>query len=167
MNWKYIISWIPGIPIAVINVLLRDSLYERFLNELHAHQLSTVSFALLFGIYVWFVIKWVKLSSSRDVLRLGLTWLLLTIAFEFLFGHFVMGNPLSKLFHDYNLLAGRVWVLVLLWIAMVPFICYRAQKRCLVIQDRDNQSAGMEFPSSKTIPRLLEQSMTPLACAVP
>jgi len=75
MNWKYIISWIPGIPIAIVNGLLRNSLYRYFLNELHAHQLSAVSFVVFFGIYVWFVIKWLKLSSSQDALRLGLIWL--------------------------------------------------------------------------------------------
>ena len=128
MNWKYIISWIPGIPIAIVNGLLRNSLYRHFLNELHAHQLSAVSFVVFFGIYVWFVIKWLKLSSSQDALLLGLIWLVLTIAFEFLFGHFVMGNPWSKLFHDYNLFAGRVWVLVLLWIAIAPIIFHRVQK---------------------------------------
>ena len=129
MNWKYIIFWIPGIPIAIVNGLLRNSLYRQFLNELHAHQLSAVSFAMFFGIYVWFVIKWLKLSSSQDALGLGLIWLALTIAFEFLFGHFVMGNPWSKLYHDYNLFAGRVWVLVLLWIAIAPIIFHRVQKR--------------------------------------
>lgn len=129
MNWKYVISWIPGIPIAIINGLIRNALYRQFLNELHAHQLSAVSFAVFFGIYVWFIIKWLKLSSSQDALRLGLIWLVLTIAFEFLFGHFVMGNPWSMLFHDYNLLAGRVWVLVLLWIATAPIIFHQARKR--------------------------------------
>ena len=129
MNWKYLISWIPGIPIAIVNGLLRNSLYRQVLNELHAHQLSAVSFAVFFGIYVWFVLKWLKLSSNQDALRHGLAWLALTIAFEFLFGHFVMGNPWSVLFNDYNLFAGRVWTRVLIWIAIAPITFHRVQKR--------------------------------------
>jgi hypothetical protein len=129
MNWKYLVSWIPGIPIAIVNGLFRTSLYMQFLTELHAHQLSAVSFILLFGIYVWFVLRWLKLSSAQEAFRLGLTWLVLTVIFEFLFGHFVMGHPWSSLFHDYNLLAGRLWVLVLIWIAAAPSIFYRIQRR--------------------------------------
>jgi hypothetical protein len=128
MNWKYLVSWIPGIPIAIVNGLIRTSLYMQFLTELHAHQLSAVSFIVLFGIYVWFVLRWLKLSSTQEAFRLGLTWLVLTVVFEFLFGHFVMGHPWSSLFHDYNLLAGRVWVLVLIWIAAAPSIFYRIQR---------------------------------------
>jgi hypothetical protein len=128
MNWKYLVSWIPGIPIAIVNGLIRTCLYMQFLTELHAHQLSAVSFIVLFGIYVWFVLRWLKLSSTQEAFRLGLTWLVLTVVFEFLFGHFVMGHPWSSLFHDYNLLAGRVWVLVLIWIAAAPSIFYRIQR---------------------------------------
>jgi len=127
MNWKYLVSWIPGVPIAIINGLIRTSLYMQFLTELHAHQLSAVSFIVLFGIYVWFVLKWLKLSSAQEAFQLGLTWLVLTVGFEFLFGHFVMGHPWARLFHDYNLLAGRVWVLVLIWIATAPSVFYRIQ----------------------------------------
>jgi len=129
MNWKYFFSWIPGIPIAIVNGLLRNSVYTLVMNELHAHQLSAVSFAVFFGIYVWYIMKWVKLSSKKDALLLGLVWIFLTISFEFLFGHFVMGNSWEKLFHDYNLFAGRVWVLVLLWIALSPILFYHLQKR--------------------------------------
>jgi hypothetical protein len=128
MNWKYLVSWIPGIPIAIVNGLIRTSLYMQFLTELHAHQLSAVSFIVLFGIYVWFVLKWLKLSSAQEAFQLGLTWLVLTVGFEFLFGHFVMGHPWASLFHDYNLLAGRVWVLVLIWIAAAPSVFYRIQR---------------------------------------
>jgi len=127
MNWKYLVSWIPGIPIAILNGILRNSIYREFLSELHAHQLSTVSFIVFFGIYVWFILKWLKLSSAQEAFRLGLIWLVLTVAFEFLFGHFVMGNSWVSLFHDYNLLAGRVWVLVLIWIAAAPSIFFRMQ----------------------------------------
>lgn len=128
MNWKYLISWIPGIPIAIVNGIIRTSLYTQFLPELRAHQLTTVSFIVLFGIYVWFVLKWLKLSSTQEAFQLGLTWLILTISFELLFGHFVMGHSWTSLFHDYNLLAGRVWVLVLVWIATAPIIFHRIQR---------------------------------------
>jgi hypothetical protein len=128
MNWKYLVAWMPGIPIAIANGLIRTSLYMQFLTELHSHQLSAASFIALFGIYVWFVLRWLKLSSAQEAFRLGLTWLVLTVIFEFLFGHFVMGHPWSNLFHDYNLLAGRVWVFVLIWIAAAPSIFYRIQR---------------------------------------
>lgn len=122
MSWKYFLSWIPGIPLAILNGLLRESVYRRFLNELAAHQLSAISFILLFGVYVWLIDRWLRLSSAREALRVGLTWLALTVAFEFLFGHYVMGHPWERLGHDYNLLAGRLWVLVLAWITLSPLV---------------------------------------------
>jgi hypothetical protein len=122
MIWKYFVTWIPGVPIAILNGLIRNSIYQKFLSELRAHQLSAISFALLFSVYVWFILKWVRLSSQQDALLLGLVWLLLTIVFEFIFGHYVMGHPWSRLFHDYNILEGRVWVLVLIWITIIPLI---------------------------------------------
>lgn len=129
MFWKFLIAWIPGIPIAIINGLIRNSLYQKFLSELHAHQLSAVSFALFFSIYVWYILKWIRLSSIQDAILLGLVWLILTIVFEFLFGHYVMGHSWSKLFHDYNLLAGRVWIFVLIWITIIPIILQSVQQR--------------------------------------
>jgi hypothetical protein len=53
--------------------------------------------------------------------------LLLTIGFEFIFGHFVMGNPWPLLLRDYNILAGRLWVVVLIWITIAPFVLYQVR----------------------------------------
>jgi hypothetical protein len=43
----------------------------------------------------------------------GLYWLLLTVAFEFLGGHYLFGKSWENLPADYNLMRGRVWVAVL------------------------------------------------------
>jgi hypothetical protein len=40
------------------------------------------------------------------------------VGFEFLVGHYVMGYPWIRLFHDYNIFAGRLWVVLLLWITV-------------------------------------------------
>ena len=129
MKWKYVVTWLPGIVIGILNGMLREGLYRQVLNELPAHQLSGVSFVLLFGVYVWFILPWLSLSSGAEAIRCGLTWLALTVVFEFLFGHFVMGHPWERLFHDYNILEGRTWVIVLVWIAAAPAVLYGFRKR--------------------------------------
>ncbi len=46
----------------------------------------------------------------------------MTVIFEFGFGHYIMGHSWSKLLHDYNLLAGRLWLVVLLAILTGPYL---------------------------------------------
>jgi hypothetical protein len=58
----------------------------------------------------------------RAAIAVGGTWLVLTILFEFGFGHYVDGKSWSELLADYDLTDGRVWTLVLLWIAAGPAV---------------------------------------------
>ncbi len=37
-----------------------------------------------------------------------------------------MHRPWKQLFHDYNLAAGRVWTLILLWIGIAPYLFFRS-----------------------------------------
>lgn len=125
MTWRYFLAWLPGIPIAIANGLLRQSVYRGYVGELAAHQLSVLSFILLFGLYVWLVLPWLRLVSGVEAIRVGFVWLGLTIAFEFVFGHYVMGHPWATLLHDYSVLQGRLWVAVLAWTVLVPYLCFR------------------------------------------
>jgi len=56
-----------------------------------------------------------------------MTWLVLTLAFEFLFGHYVGGHSWRSLLDDYDLLSGRLWVLVPAWLAVAPYLFHRLQ----------------------------------------
>lgn len=59
---------------------------------------------------------------QRDTIILGFLWLIWTILFEFIFGSIVMGNSLEYLIADYNIFAGRVWILFLISLLIAPFI---------------------------------------------
>lgn len=125
---KYILAWFPMIFIAIANGLFREKILRSHLSELRAHQVSTATMIILFGVYVWVLFKiWFPTSANQAIL-IGLIWLLLTIVFEFLFGHYVAGHSWDKLLHDYNIFKGRVWVLILIWISLAPFIMYQLQK---------------------------------------
>ncbi|MBR8840346.1 MAG: hypothetical protein DSM106950_41750 [Stigonema ocellatum SAG 48.90 = DSM 106950] len=129
MVLRYILAWVPMIFIAIVNGSIRDLVYTKYLNELRAHQVSTATGIILFGLYIWVLTNFWQIKSTTQALSIGLIWLGLTVAFEFLFGHYVMGNPWSQLLADYNLLAGRVWIFVLIWTAIAPFVFYSLQNQ--------------------------------------
>jgi hypothetical protein len=124
MILRYILAWIPMIFIAIVNASIRELVYAKYLSELRAHQVSTATGILLFGLYIWVITNFWHIRSTTQALTIGLIWLGLTVAFEFIFGHYVVGHAWSKLLADYNLLAGRVWIFVLIWTAIAPFVFY-------------------------------------------
>lgn len=122
---KYIPAWVRMLFIAIANGVLRQVWYAKYLSALQARLLSTLIGALLIGIYIWgFVRSW-EPASARQTVVIGMVWLGLTMTFEFLFGHFVAGHSWPRLLQDYNLLAGRFWSLLLLWVAVTPYCFYR------------------------------------------
>jgi len=118
---RALITWFLFIPIAIINGIIRNSVYLPYVGELTAHQISTVTASLAIVLVSYFMLgsKVEKVSNSR-LLFLGLGWVVATILFEFGFGHYIMGNSWEKLLADYNLLQGRVWALFLLVVFITP-----------------------------------------------
>ena len=90
-----------------------------------AHQLSTAIGLCLFSIFFWLLTGAFRLESSGQSLGIGAMWLVLTILFEFVFGHFVMEHSWGKLFADYNILEGRLWSLVLIWTFIGPYVFFK------------------------------------------
>jgi hypothetical protein len=57
----------------------------------------------------------------------GGLWLALTLTFEFGLGHFIAHKPWHELLADYNIVAGRVWILVLVTTLGAPLLTSRAR----------------------------------------
>jgi hypothetical protein len=122
---KYTIVWLGLVVIAIINGAIRERGYKTLVGELRAHQISTLTGIILFGLCVWILSLIWKIQSASQAMTIGLIWLALTVAFEFPFGHYVMKHPWSKLLQDYNILKGSLWSLVLIWITIAPYIFYK------------------------------------------
>lgn len=125
MFLRYVLAWIPMMAIGIINGTLRVVTYGKVLNELRAHQVSTITGVFLLGIYIWLILSFWTPTSLSQALLIGILWLGLTVTFEFLFGHYIAGHSWSQLLRDYNLFAGRIWLLVLIWITIAPPLFYR------------------------------------------
>jgi hypothetical protein len=127
MDKKFIIvmigTWLLFMVLAIINAGIRNAVYKPVIGDLRAHQLSTIIFIVLILIVTYLVLRFSNIQlSDKDAIILGSIWLLLTICFEFLAGHFAFGNSWEKLVADYNILKGRIWSLVLITIFFAPYL---------------------------------------------
>jgi hypothetical protein len=122
---KYFIAWFPIVILAFANATVRETVYKRYVSELAAHQVSTLTMCVLVGLYVWTLSRYLKLQSSGQAIGVGLMWLMMTVLFETVLGRYVLRNPWSQVLQDYNVLEGRVWPLALLWVTLSPYVFYR------------------------------------------
>ncbi len=92
---------------------LRDMVLQPRIGELAAHQIGTLAAcAAAFALIVLFV-RW-RQPTETQAWTIGVLWLGMCLAFEFGFFHYVAGRPWSELLRDYDLLHGRL--LLLLWV---------------------------------------------------
>ena len=125
MILRYLLFWLILAVIAIVNGSLRQFTYGRYMTELAAHQLSTVTGIVLTGAVVWVLNRYWPIASAKQAWIIGACWFVMTIIFEFGFGHYIAGHSWSRLFADYNLAEGRLWSLFLAWISVLPYLIWR------------------------------------------
>ena len=70
----------------------------------------------------------VKALSSKDSLRIGICWVFLTIAFEFVSG-LAGGSTITELLASYNPMTGNLWLLVLAATLLSPAAVRKITRR--------------------------------------
>lgn len=122
---RYIAAWLGMMALAVLNGLARDRMYGPRVGELAGHQFSTAILLILFGAYIYALERVWPLYSRNIAWLIGVAWLIMTLVFEVALGRFVARAPWRKILADYNLLAGRLWILVPVWILCGPYVVFR------------------------------------------
>jgi hypothetical protein len=114
------VAWLGGPVIGIANGTAREKLYKDRVGDLTAHQISTATALALFSAYFWELERRRPIPTRATAAQIGATWGVLTIAFEFGFGHYVAGESWEDLLADYNLTRGRLWGLIPLWMIVGP-----------------------------------------------
>ena len=118
--------WCVLVVAAIANGAVRVAWIIPLAGDYWGHVISTATLSILIVAVAWLFIAWIGPSSAAEALRIGTTWLVMTIAFEFLAGHYLFGNSWERLLADYNVLQGRVWVIVLVVTFIAPLLTRRA-----------------------------------------
>ena len=121
--------WFLLLVIAIVVASLREGVLRPRLGEQWAHVVGTLVVALAFGGVIWLTVQYVTPTLERGrLVTVGVVWFVATVLFEFGFGHYVMGHSWTRLLADYNLRAGRLWLLVLLTLLCMPVVAGELQR---------------------------------------
>lgn len=118
------VVWVVLLVLAIVNAGIREEVYQPRVGEQAGHVISTLLFvALIWAVVYGFLVLLKNVPPPPHLWGIGAAWTAATVTFEFLFGHYIGGHSWRRLFHDYNIFRGRIWVLVVLSIlAAAPVI---------------------------------------------
>jgi hypothetical protein len=117
--------WLGIMVLAILNGAFRDVLLAPRLGDAAARAISSITLASAILLVTWLILPWIRPASMPDAWYTGLMWLAMTLAFEFGAGHFLVGTPWPALLADYDVFAGRLWILVLMATLIAPALAYR------------------------------------------
>lgn len=120
MMTRAFVAWVLLLVLAVLNGILRQALVVPRVGQTAAHVISTLALSAAIVAATWLVIPWIAPVTPRDAWNVGSLWVILTVAFEFLGGHYLFGQPWNRLVEDYKIGEGRIWILVLIAAFLAP-----------------------------------------------
>ena len=124
---RAIVVWVVMLLFASANGALRQAVLIPSSGAVAGRAVSTVMLAALIALLTWVTIPWIRPHSNGEAWMIGGVWVALTLAFEFLAGHYLFGTPWEALLEDYNVVRGRIWILVLIVTMVAPPLCARAR----------------------------------------
>lgn len=120
--------WAGILLFAILNGAVRELLISPRTGPMTGHIVSTLLLSAMVILAAWVSGPWLAPRSVGECLTIGGWWVGLTLTFEFLAGHYLFGKPWPTLLADYNLLQGRIWLLVPVVTLLSPLWVYRTRQ---------------------------------------
>jgi hypothetical protein len=114
--------WLLLIFAEILHGIARAALLVPYVGDFRARQIGVFTGSLIILAIAVAFVRWIGASRVAQLLGVGLYWLGLTLAFEILFGRFVMGASWERLGSDYNVPEGGLLPLGLAVLVLSPLI---------------------------------------------
>ncbi len=112
--------WLLILACAFLNGGFRQYVLIPWIGEFSGHIISALLLSLAVVAIAGMCASFLNVVSAWETWCIGGLWLLMTVAFEFLAGHFAFRVSWEKLLADYNISTGRIWILVLATTLVAP-----------------------------------------------
>jgi hypothetical protein len=119
--------WLVLICAEILHGIARGIFLVPHVGEFRSNQIGVFTGSVIILAIALAFVRWIGASRTIDLLKIGAGWLGLTVAFEVLFGRFVVGSSWERLAADYNVLEGGLLPFGMLVLLLSPLIAGRAR----------------------------------------
>lgn len=119
---KALAVWLLILVCAVVNGAFRESVLVPRFGSLPAFVVSGVLLLLCIVAVSTALVPWFGRLLVSGYLLIGILWLILTLVFEFGFGHFLQHKTWPQLLKAYTFQEGNLWPLVLIVTTLAPLL---------------------------------------------
>ncbi len=119
---KALAIWLLILVCAIVNGAFRESFLVPKFGSMPAFAVSGVLLALCIVAVSTALVPWFGRLPMRAYLLIGMLWLVLTLVFEFGFGHFLQHRSWPQLLEAYTFRGGNLWPLVLIVTTLAPLL---------------------------------------------
>lgn len=112
---------------AILNGTFREKFLVPTIGSSMALPLSGVSLAILVFVVSLIFIPFIGASEPKAYIVIGLLWVVFTLSFEFIFGHFVAGKSWQEVMQVFNVKKGDLFVVVLCVTAISPWFAAKVR----------------------------------------
>jgi hypothetical protein len=119
---RAIAVWLVLICAEILHGIARAIILVPHVGEFRSNQIGVFTGSIIILAIAVAFVRWIGATRTTDLLAVGLLWLVLTLAFEVLFGRFVVGASWERLAADYNLLEGGLLPFGMLVLLLSPLI---------------------------------------------
>jgi hypothetical protein len=102
--------------------LWRVKVLALWIGDEFARDVAVFTGSLIILLIAFVCIDWIPAHDARTLLRVGATWVVLTIGYELALGRFAFDRSWSEIASDFDLFRGRLLPLGLLFLFFAPVL---------------------------------------------
>lgn len=120
--------WVLMAAVAVANGIFREAVIVPRIGDNAGHVVSTAILVVAILVVSASYFHRSSIAFTRaELVLVGVVWTVLTVGFEFLIGY-LEGTPVAVTLGQYDVLAGRVWIVVPLTLLVAPLVLGRGSR---------------------------------------
>ncbi|MGB5506270.1 MAG: hypothetical protein WBM70_06270 [Sulfurovum sp.] len=113
---------------AIINGIFRETVLAPYLGESVALPASGITLAIIIFTITYISFKLFGKNKYLTYLYIGIQFATMTLVFEFIFGHYVIGKSWSDLLQVFNIFEGNLFIIALLSSLFSPLLVAKIKK---------------------------------------
>jgi hypothetical protein len=119
---KTSVIWFVIALLAIANGVFRENILVSSLGQSIALPVSGITLSIIVFIVTYISFPIFGKNSSLTYFLIGLQWVLMTLLFEFMFGHYMIGKSWSDILQVFNIMKGNLFIIVLIVSLFSPLL---------------------------------------------